>query len=246
MAALDGKVAFITGASRGIGAAIARRLAADGADIALTYVSAADKAHALVEELRAAGRRAHAYAADAADAGQVREAVARAAADLGRLDILVNNAGIFLAGPVEDISADDYDRSMDINVRAVFVATQAALPHLGEGGRIVNIGSCLAGHTGRPGVALYAAGKAAVAAFTRALARELGPRGITANVVRPGPIDTDMNPAGTDQAAALVQMLAVPHYGEPADIANMVAYLAGPQARYVTGAELSVDGGYAA
>ncbi|CPQ83131.1 short-chain dehydrogenase [Bordetella pertussis] len=111
---------------------------------------------------------------------------------------------------------------------------------------IVNIGSCLAGHTGRPGVALYAAGKAAVAAFTRALARELGPRGITANVVHPGPIDTDMNPAGTDQAAALVQMLAVPHYGEPADIANMVAYLAGPQARYVTGAELSVDGGYAA
>ncbi|WP_154586481.1 SDR family oxidoreductase, partial [Bordetella pertussis] len=134
----------------------------------------------------------------------------------GRLDILVNNAGIFLAGPVEDISADDYDRSS------------------------------LAGHTGRPGVALYAAGKAAVAAFTRALARELGPRGITANVVHPGPIDTDMNPAGTDQAAALVQMLAVPHYGEPADIANMVAYLAGPQARYVTGAELSVDGGYAA
>jgi len=246
MSDLKGKIAFVTGGSRGIGAAIARRLAAQGADVAITYVSSPDRAEALVAELRQAGRRAHAYAADAADHEQVRAAVARAAQDLGGLDILVNNAGIFLAGDIHALPHADYQRTMDVNVGAVYAAIQAAVPHLPDGGRIINIGSCLAVRTGEPGLAVYAASKAALVGLTKGLARDLGPRGITVNVVHPGPIDTDMNPADRQGAAESAAGLALGRCGHVDDIAGMVGYLASADARYVTGSEVSVDGGFGA
>jgi len=245
---LNGKVAFVTGGSRGIGAAIVRRLAADGADVAFTYVSAssAAPAEALVHELKAQGRRAAAIQADSADAAAVRRAVETAIRELGPVDVLVNNAGVFLAGQIADNTLDDYERTMDINVRAPFVAIQAVQAAMPDGGRIINIGSCLAARAGRAGVALYAASKSALGGLTQGLARDLGPRGITANVVHPGPIDTDMNPADGDRAADMVAVLSLPHYGQTRDIAGMVAFLAGPEGRYITGASLAVDGGYAA
>lgn len=245
---LNGKVAFVTGGSRGIGAAIVRRLAADGADVAFTYVSASsrDSAAALARELEAGGRRARAIQADSADPAQVRRAVEQAIAELGPVDVLVNNAGIFLAGPLGEVTLDDYERTMNINVRAPFVAIQAAQAAMPDGGRIINIGSCLAERSGRAGVTLYSASKSALLGMTRGLARDLGARGITANVVHPGPIDTDMNPADGERAGDLVAVLSLPHYGEVRDIAGMVAFLAGPDGRYVTGASLAVDGGYAA
>lgn len=245
---LIGKVAFVSGGSRGIGAAIVRRLAADGADVAFTYVSdsSAAGAQALAQELSANGRRVRAIQADAANASAVKQAVEQAIAELGPVDVLVNNAGIFVTGAIGDTSLDDYERTMDINVRAPFVAIQAAQASMPDGGRIINIGSCLATRAGRAGVALYAASKAALVGLTQGLARDLGARGITANVVHPGPIDTDMNPASGEHAGGLVAVLALPHYGETRDIAGTVAFLAGPDGRYVTGASLSVDGGYAA
>lgn len=245
---LNGKVAFVTGGSRGIGAAIVRRLAAEGADVAFTYVSAssAAPAEALVQELKAQGRRAAAIQADSADASAVRRAVETAIRELGPVDVLVNNAGIFLAGHIADNTLDDYERTMDINVRAPFVAIQAVQAVMPDGGRIINIGSCLAARAGRAGVALYAASKSALVGLTQGLARDLGRRGITANVVHPGPIDTDMNPADGDRAADMVAVLSLPHYGQARDIAGMVAFLAGPEGRYITGASLAVDGGYAA
>lgn len=248
MANLNGKVAFVTGGSRGIGAAIVRRLAADGADVAFTYVSAssAAAATALARELAVDGRRVIAIQADSADAAAVKQAVEHAIAALGPVDVLVNNAGIFVTGVIGDASLDEYERTMDINVRAPFVAIQAAQASMPDGGRIINIGSCLAGRAGRAGVALYSASKSALVGLTQGLARDLGARGITANVVHPGPINTDMNPADGAAAGEMVSVLSLPHYGEPRDIAGMVAFLAGPEGRYVTGASLSVDGGYAA
>lgn len=245
---LTGKVAFVTGGSRGIGAAIVRRLAADGADVAFTYVSAASAAaaQALARELTTQGRRARAIQADAADAAAVERAVEAAIKELGPVDVLVNNAGIFLSGAIGEATLEDYERTMDINVRAPFVAIRAAQAAMPDGGRIINIGSCLAGRAGRAGVALYAASKSALVGLTQGLARDLGRRGITANVVHPGPIDTDMNPADGAGAGDLVAVLSLPHYGETRDIAGMVAFLAGPDGRYVTGASLAVDGGYAA
>ncbi len=245
---LTGKIAFVTGGSRGIGAAIVRRLAADGADVAFTYVSAssAAAAQALVQELTGQGRRARAIQADSADADAVRRAVEESIRELGPVDVLVNNAGIFLTGAIGDNSLEDYERTMDINVRAPFVAIRAAQASMPDGGRIINIGSCLAGRAGRAGVALYAASKSALVGLTQGLARDLGARGITANVVHPGPIDTDMNPANGDRAANMVAVLSLSHYGEARDIAGMVAFLAGPEGRYITGASLAVDGGYAA
>lgn len=248
MGNLNGKVAFVTGGSRGIGAAIVRRLAADGADVAFTYVSAssAAAAQALVNELSVDGRRVRAIQADSEDALAVRQAVEQAIEALGPVDVLVNNAGIFVAGLIGDTSMDDYERTMDINVRAPFVAIRTAQASMPDGGRIINIGSCLAGRAGRAGVALYAASKSALVGLTQGLSRDLGARGITVNVVHPGPINTDMNPADGDRAGELVAVLSLPHYGETRDIAGMVAFLAGPDGRYVTGASLSVDGGYAA
>ncbi|CAB3697169.1 SDR family NAD(P)-dependent oxidoreductase [Achromobacter pestifer] len=248
MGNLTGKVAFVTGGSRGIGAAIVRRLAADGADVAFTYVSAssASAAQALAQELTVDGRRARAIQADSEDALAVRQAVEEAISALGPVDVLVNNAGIFVAGLIGDTSVEEYERTMDINVRAPFVAIRTAQASMPDGGRIINIGSCLAARAGRAGVALYAASKSALVGLTQGLARDLGPRGITVNVVHPGPINTDMNPADGERAGELVAVLSLPHYGETGDIAGMVAFLAGPEGRYITGASLAVDGGYAA
>ncbi|KNY12701.1 SDR family oxidoreductase [Achromobacter piechaudii] len=248
MGNLNGKVAFVTGGSRGIGAAIVRRLAAEGAHVAFTYVSAssADAAQALAAELSTNGRKLRAIQADAEDALAVRQAVEQAIDALGPVDVLVNNAGIFVTGVIGDTSVAEYERTMNINVRAPFVAIRTAQASMPDGGRIINIGSCLALRAGRAGVALYAASKSALIGLSQGLARDLGSRGITVNVVHPGPIDTDMNPAAGAHASDLVAVLSLPHYGEPRDIAGMVAFLAGPEGRYITGASLSVDGGYAA
>jgi NAD(P)-dependent dehydrogenase (short-subunit alcohol dehydrogenase family) len=246
MGALAGKVALVTGGSRGIGAAIARRLAADGADVALTYAAAADKAEAVVAEIAAGGRRARAYRSDAADAVAPGQAVAKAVADFGRLDILVANAGIFLAGPIEELTLEAYEQTMAVNVRAVFLAAQAAAGVMPRGGRLIGIGSCLAERVPGPGMALYAASKAALIGLFKGLARDLGPRAITANLVHPGPTDTDMNPADSAKAEGQRGLLAVGRYGAAAEIAAAVAHLASPDAAYTTGASLYVDGGYTA
>ncbi len=246
MSSLAGKVALITGGSRGIGAAIAKRLARDGADVAITYVSSPDKANGVVAEIKAAGRRGLATKADSADASAVAAAVNKTAAEFGRLDILVNNAGIFVPGAFEEASTADLDRIWNVNVRAPIVAIQAAVKHMTHGGRIITIGSCLGERVAGPGVTIYSMTKGAVANLAHGLARELGPRDITVNVVEPGPIDTDMNPASGEGAADQARTTALGRYGSPDDIAAMVAHLAGEGGRYITGAAFLVDGGYAA
>jgi 3-oxoacyl-[acyl-carrier protein] reductase len=246
MSTLNGKVALVTGGSRGIGAATARRLARDGADVAITYVSSPDKANSVVAEIKAAGRRGLAIQADSADAKAVGAAVNRTAAELGRLDILVNNAGVFTPGAFEDVPVAELDRIWNVNVRAPIVAIQAAVKFMKDGGRIITIGSCLGERVSFPGVTIYSMTKGAVANLTRGLARDLGRRGITVNCVEPGPIDTDMNPADAEGAADQARSTALGRYGKPEDIAAMVAHLAGDGGRYVTGASILVDGGYAA
>ena len=243
MSRLAGKRALVTGGSRGIGAAIARRLAAEGADVALTYERSADKAAAVVTEIEALGRKGFAIAADSADPAAVTRAVDDAARALGGLDILVNNAGIYRGGPVAEWSLADIDATLAVNVRAVVLASQAAAAHLGEGGRIISTGSCLADRVVEPNVTLYAMSKAALIGFTKGLARDLGPRGITVNIVHPGSTDTDMNPAGGPGADAQRARMAIPRYGQPEDIAGLVAYLASEEARFITGAGFAIDGG---
>ncbi len=243
MSRLAGKRALVTGGSRGIGAAIARRLAAEGADVALTYERSADKAAAVVTEIEALGRKGFAIAADSADPAALTRAVDDAAKALGGLDILVNNAGIYRGGPVADWSLADIDATLSVNVRAVVLASQAAAAYLGEGGRIISTGSCLADRVVEPGVTLYAMSKAALIGFTKGLARDLGPRGITVNIVHPGSTDTDMNPAGGPGADAQRARMAIPRYGQPEDIAGLVAYLASEEARFITGAGFAIDGG---
>ncbi|MGW1997506.1 SDR family NAD(P)-dependent oxidoreductase [Embleya sp. NPDC001921] len=245
-AVLEGKVAFVTGGSRGIGEAIALRLAEDGADIALTYQYNAERAADVVDRIKALGRRARAVRADSADPTAVREAVDRAAAEFGRLDILVNNAGIGVLGPVEELSRADIDRVLDVNVRAPFVASQAAIRHMTDGGRIINIGSCMAERSAFSGGSLYTTSKTALTGLTKSLARELGPRGITANLIHPGPIETDMNPSHGPGADTQKNLTALGHYGQPSDVAATVAHLASEAGRYITGAAIAVDGGFAA
>ncbi|MBV2155008.1 SDR family NAD(P)-dependent oxidoreductase [Kitasatospora sp. SUK 42] len=244
-AALDGKVALVTGGSRGIGAAVALRLAEDGADVALTYQGSAERAEAVVAKITAMGRNGWAVRADSADPEAVRAAVAAVAERFGRLDILVNNAGVGAAGPIEEAPLDEVDRVLEVNVRAPLLYAQAAASHLTEGGRIVNIGSCIAQRVAFPGATLYATSKAALIGLTKGLARELGPRGITANLVHPGPIDTDMNPSDGESADLQRGFIALGRYGAVEDVAAAVSYLAGEGGRNVTGAELSVDGGFA-
>ena len=246
MGELAGKAALVTGGSRGIGAAIAQALAERGADVAITYAQAERQARTVAGTIAAAGGRAQAIQADSADPAAIRQAVEQSAAGFGRLDILVNNAGIFPFGPPEDVSLEELDRTLAIHVRAVFVAAQAALRHMGAGGRIVSIGSCLAHRVPAAGFTLYAMSKSALVGFTKGLARDVGARGITVNLVDPGPTATDMNPAEGSGADGERALTALGRYARPAEIAAMVAHLAGEGGRFVTGAALAVDGGYAA
>jgi 3-oxoacyl-[acyl-carrier protein] reductase len=246
MSALAGKVALVTGGSRGIGAAVVRQLARDGAAVAFTYATAADKAQAVAKQIDADGGRVLVIRADSADPAEVTAAVEQTVRDLGRLDILVNNAGIFASGPLEEMTMEQADRLWAVDVRAVFAAAQAAARHMTEGGRIISIGSALAERTPVPGLTLYAMCKAALTGLTRGLARDLGPRGITATVVHAGLIDTDMNPADGPGAGILRPVTAVGRYGHADDIAAVVAHLAGEGGRYITGTAVTVDGGFAA
>ncbi|MGW2558697.1 SDR family oxidoreductase [Streptomyces sp. NPDC001514] len=243
---MNGKVALVTGGSRGIGAATALRLAAGGADVAITYVQGKEAADEVVRGIEAAGRRGVALRADSADATEAAEAVERAAAELGRLDVLVNNVGVGLLGPLESLSTADVDRVLGINVRGVFLASQAAAARMERGGRIITIGTCMTQRVPGPGGTLYAMSKSALIGLTKALARELGGRGITANIVHPGPVDTAMNPVDGPYAEAQSALTALGRFGVPDEVASMVAYLAGDEAAYITGAEFSVDGGHAA
>ena len=240
---LEGKVALITGGSRGIGAAIAKRLAADGANVAITYTKGADAAAAVVKEIERAGRKAIAIQADAADADAVKAAVEKTVKTFGRLDILVNNAGTAVPKRFEETTLEELDRLMDINVRGVFVATQAALKHMKSGGRIIMIGSAVGERVAAPGLVPYAATKGAVKMFTQGLSREVGSRGITVNNIQPGPIDTDLNPAAGEWAVPQKAITALDRYGHVEEVAALVAFVAGPEASYITGANLTVDGG---
>jgi 3-oxoacyl-[acyl-carrier protein] reductase len=240
---LTGKRALVTGASRGIGASIAMGLAAEGADVAITYEKSAGRAAEVVAAIKAQGRKALAIQADSADAVAVQASVEKAAAELGGLDILVNNAGILRVGELKDIALADIDALLDVNVRSPIVASQAALAHLGKGGRIITIGSYFADRVPASVLGVYAATKSALTAFTKALARELGPKEVTVNIVQPGSIDTEMNPAHGPYADTLRQFMALGRYGAPEDIANAVAFLASAKAQYVTGSTLTVDGG---
>jgi len=240
---LAGKVALVTGGSRGIGAAIAKRLAGDGASVAVTYSKGADAASSLVKEIERGGGKAIAIQADAADADAVRNAVDRTVKTLGRLDVLVNNAGTIIPAKVEETTLADFDRVFAVNVRGTFVATQAALKHLKPGGRIIMIGSCLGERVFMPGAAPYSATKGAVKMLTQGLARELGARGITVNNVQPGPIDTDLNPASGEWAAGQKAAVPLDRYGHPDEVAALVAFVAGPESSFINGANLTIDGG---
>lgn len=243
---LFGKTALVTGGSRSIGAAIARRLAADGAAVALTYSASPDKANTVVADIEAAGGRAVAIAADAGDPAAVRASVARTIEAFGGIDILVNNAGLGLGGPIEEISFETYERMIAVNVTGVFVATQEAVRNMKPGGRIIHIGSSMTRYAAFPTASLYTLTKGAVTGFNRSLVRDLGPRGITVNTVHPGPTDTDMNPADGAVAKIVGPGIAVGRYGEPGEIASVVAFLASPEAAFVTGADIVADGGLTA
>ena len=243
---LIGKVALVTGGSRGIGAATARRLASEGADVAVTYVRAGDRAREVVQDIESLGRRALAIEADSADPSAVVAAVEQTMRHFGRIDILVNNAGIGVFGPLENVTLEEIDHTLAVHVRAAFLAAQAAARSMPRGGRIISIGSCLAQRVPVSGFSLYAMSKSALLGMTRGLARDLGPRGITVNVIEPGPIDTDMNPANGEHSDGERAVTALREYGSPDDVAAMVVHLAGAGGRNVTGAAIAVDGGYAA
>jgi 3-oxoacyl-[acyl-carrier protein] reductase len=242
----NSKVAFINGGSRGIGAAVARRLASEGATVAIGYGASSIAAEALVAEIEARGGKAIALKADASDAAALARAVDSVAERFGRLDILVNSAGVLLMGPVDQFSLEDFDKTIAVNVRGVFVASKAAAAHMAEGGRIINISSTNAGRMPFAGGAVYAMSKSALTGLVKGMARDLGGRGITVNNVNPGPVDTDMNPASGDFATTMHGLMALPRHGHADEIAGMVAYLASEEAAFVTGADLLIDGGFAA
>lgn len=244
MSTLSNKTALVTGGSRGIGAGIVRRLANDGADVAFTYVAGKEQADALVNEITAAGRRAIAIQADSADAAAVAAAVERTAAEFGKIDILVNNAGVGIMGPLDAFTLEDFDKTFDVNVRAVFVAIKAAVKHMSSGGRIINIGSTNATRVPFEGGGIYAASKAAIQGLTTGLSRDLGPQGITINNLQPGPVNTDLNPENGAFADFLRTQMAIGRYAQADEIAAFVAFLAGPEAGYITGASLNIDGGF--
>jgi 3-oxoacyl-[acyl-carrier protein] reductase len=240
---LEGKIALVTGGSRGIGAAIAKRLAADGANVAITYTKGADAAASVVKEIERGGGKAIAIQADATDAGAVEAAVEKTVATFGRLDVLVNNAGTAIPKRFEETTLEELDRLIDINVRGTFVTTQAALKHMNDGGRIIMIGSAVGERVLVPGLVPYSATKGAVKMFAQGLSREVGSRGITVNNIQPGPIDTDLNPAAGDWAVPQKAATGLDRYGRVDEVAALVAFVAGPESSYITGANLTVDGG---
>ncbi|WP_334147104.1 3-oxoacyl-ACP reductase family protein [Hyphomicrobium sp.] len=243
---LTGKVALVTGGSRSIGAAIARKLAADGAAVAITYSASADKAAQVVADIEAAGGKALAIEADAGNPEAVRAAVAQTVSTFGGIDILVNNAGVAVNATIEDFKFEDYERMIAVNVTGVFVATQEAVRHMTPGGRIIHIGSSMTRYAAFPTASVYTLTKGAITGFNRSLVRDLGPKGITVNTVHPGPTDTDMNPADGPVAAIVGPGMAIGRYGQPAEIASVVAFLASPDAAFVTGADIVADGGLTA
>ena len=240
---LTGKVALVTGGSRGIGAAIAKRLAADGASVAITYAKDANSASVVIKSIEDAGGKAVAIQADAADAEAARSAVEKAVSVLGKLDVLVNNAGTAIPKPFVETSLEEMDRVININVRGVIITTKTALNHINDNGRIIMIGSCVGERNLTPGLAAYAATKGAVKMFAQSLSREVGSRGITVNNIQPGPIDTDLNPASGDWATPQKAVTGLNRYGRVDEVAALVAFVAGPESSYITGANLTVDGG---
>jgi 3-oxoacyl-[acyl-carrier protein] reductase len=243
MGNLSGKTALVTGGSRGIGAAIAKRLAADGSNVAITYTKGADAAASVVKAIEKSGGKAIAIQADATDSAAARSAVEKTVAAFGRLDVVVNNAGTAIPNRFEDATQEELDRVIDINIRGVFATTQAALKHMKDGGRIIMIGSCVGERNMAPGLVPYAATKGAVKMFTQGLSREVGSRNITVNNIQPGPIDTDLNPAAGDWATPQKAITALNRFGSADEVAALVAFVAGPEASYITGANLTVDGG---
>ncbi|MEV5506103.1 SDR family oxidoreductase [Streptomyces orinoci] len=241
-----GKVAMVTGGSRGIGAAIARRLAEDGLRVALTYADSPHRADEVAGQIECAGGQALALRADAADPDAVTAAVERTVAAYGGLDVLVSNAGVATVGALDELAPEQIDRMIDVNVRGVVHAVRAALPHLGDGGRIITIGSVNAERIPFAGGAAYGMTKAAIAGLVRGLARDLGPRGITVNNIQPGPTANDRMTEDGALAEAMLQWLALPRIGSPREIAALVSYLAGPEAAFITGASLTIDGGFTA
>ena len=246
MPTLAGKCALVTGGSRGIGAAIVKRLAREGAHVALTYVSRKEQAEEIATIARAHGGKSVAIQADSGDIKSLVAAVQRTVSALDGLDILVNNAGVALVAPFDEYRLEDFDRTVNVNIRSVFVATQAAVRYMESGGRIINVGSCNAERMPFQGGSVYAMSKSALVGLAKGLARDLGPRGITVNNIQPGPVDTDMNPAIGEFADSLRSLMAIPRYAEPDEIAAMVAWLAGPEAGFITGASLTIDGGFTA
>src|SRR5580704_11812819 len=243
MANLTNKTALVTGGSRGIGAAIARRLAAEGASVAITYTKGADAAVSVVKEIERAGGKAMAIQADATDAKAVTAAVKKTVATYGGLDVFVNNAGTAIPKPFLETTLEELDHVIDLNFRGALIATQAALRHMKDGGRIIIIGSCVGERMMTPGLVAYAATKGAIKMFTQGLSPEVGSRGITVNNIQPGPIDTDLNPASGDWATPQKAATALDRYGRVEEIAALVAFVAGPESSYITGANLTVDGG---
>lgn len=246
MATLTGKSALVTGASRGIGAAIAQRLAKEGAEVAITYSSSPERAQQLVKAITDSGGRAIAIKADAVDQNAVRSAVSATAKEFSKIDILVNNAGVLALGAIANFPVDDFEKALSVNVRSVFTATQETLRHMPDGGRIIIIGSVNSDRMPFEGGSVYALTKGAVASFSKGLARDLGARSITVNNIQPGPVDTEANPANGSFADTMLGLMAIKRYGHAEEIAAMVAYLAGPEAGYITGASLLIDGGFAA
>ncbi|SFM14324.1 NAD(P)-dependent dehydrogenase, short-chain alcohol dehydrogenase family [Gracilibacillus orientalis] len=243
---LENKVALVTGGSRGIGAGIAKKLAREGANVVITYTNSKEKAQAVIKDINKFGQRGLAIQANSANTDEVINAVDQTASNFGKLDILVNNAGIFPFGDPEDFTLEEIDRTLAIHVRAVYIASQTAIKHMEAGGRIISIGSCFANRVPFPGVSLYAMSKSALIGFTKGLARDVGQRGITVNVVDPGSTDTDMNPTDGPDAEEEKEWLAVGHYGNVDDIAGVVTFIAGEDGRFITGTSVAVDGGFEA
>ena len=240
---LKGKRALVTGGSRGIGAAIAQVLAEHGVDVAITFQNSPERANSVVSSIETLGRRGLAVQADSGDPDAIKRAVSETVETLGGLDILVNNAGVGLAGAIADIDLEQFQKMMDVNVRGPLAFAQAAIPHLPKGGRIISIGSGLGDRVPFPGVTAYAMSKSALLSFTRGLARELGPQGITVNLVSPGSTDTESNPADGESAAVQRSLSSLGRFAEPREIADVVAFLASPAANMVTGSIVAVDGG---